>query len=135
MTDEFNDITVRHAEVEKLLQQVETYRYLSNRDKLSLSEKMRLQIIKQTLSHNDALDERGVERLTKEYRDLNKKTTSLKDELENCYSLQKALDTIKDTFNEMSREDYVNRRGGFDGYKHSKTPAVFGSSLSYAPHP
>ena len=45
-TDEFNAITVRHAEFDKILQQADIYSDLLNKDKFSISEKMRLQIIK-----------------------------------------------------------------------------------------
>ena len=108
LTDEFNAITVRYSETEKLLQQSELYNELSAKDRLSLSDKMRLQIIKQTLSHHDALDECGVERLTKEYHDLDEKITALKAELESCENLRISYLEIKDTYNGISKGNYVS---------------------------
>ena len=109
LTDEFNSITVRHSETEKLLQQSELYNELSAKDRLSLSDKMRLQIIKQTLSHHDALDERGIERLTKEYHDLDERITALKAELESCENLKISYQEIKDTYNGISKGNYISK--------------------------
>ncbi len=108
LTDEFNAITVRHAETEKLLQQVEIYKELSNRDGLSLSDKMRLQVVKQTLSRHSATDQLGIDRLKSEYRDLDEKIAALKAELENCNNLKIAYQEIKDTYNGISKGNYVN---------------------------
>ncbi len=108
LTDEFNAITVRHAETEKLLQQVEIYKELSNRDGLSLSDKMRLQVVKQTLSRHSATDQPGIDRLKSEYRDLDEKIAALKAELENCNNLKIAYQEIKDTYNGISKGNYVN---------------------------
>ena len=108
LTDEFNAITVRHAETEKLLQQVEIYKELSNRDRLSLSDKMRLQVVKQTLSRHSATDQLGIDRLKSEYRDLDEKIAALKAELENCNNLKIAYQEIKDTYNGISKGNYVN---------------------------
>ncbi len=108
LTDEFNAITVRHAETEKLLQQVEIYKELSNRDGLSLSDKMRLQVVKQTLSRHSATDQLGIDRLKSEYRDLDEKIAALKAELENCNNLKIAYQEIKDTYNGIAKGNYVN---------------------------
>ena len=60
------------------------YDDLLTRDKLSLSDKMRLQIIKQTLSHHGIWDKSDIDRLAAKNRELAEKTSALKTELENC---------------------------------------------------
>ena len=110
LTEEFNALIARHSELDKLLQQFELYDDLSGRDKLTLSEKMRLQIIKQTLSRHGIRDKSDIDRLAAENRELSEKTVALKTELEGCHNLKKAYQEIKDTYNDISKGDYITRR-------------------------
>ena len=109
LTEEFNALNARHSELDKLLQQIELYDDLSSRDKLSLSEKMRLQIIKQTLSRHGIRDKADIERLATKNRELAEKTSALKTELEGCNNLKKAYQEIRDTYNDISKGDYISR--------------------------
>ena len=109
LTGEFNAINVRYSEIDKLLQQADVYDDLSGRDKLSLSEKMRLQIIRQTLSRHGINDKSDVDRLAAEAHELNEKITALKTEIEDCHTLQKAFQEIKDTYNDISKGDYISK--------------------------
>ena len=109
LTDEFNALNVRYSELDKLLQQTDVYDDLSGRDKLSLSEKMRLQIIRQTLSRHGISDKSDIDRLTAEKRELDEKITALKTEIEDCHTLQKAFQEIKDTYNDISKGDYISK--------------------------
>lgn len=109
LTEEFNALNAQHSELEKLLQQIEVYYDLSSRDKLSLSEKMRLQIIKQTLSRHGAMDASSIDRIKSEHRDLDKKISALKTELEGCQNLKKAYQEIRDTYNDISKGDYISK--------------------------
>ena len=109
LTGEFNALNVRHSELDKLLQQTDVYDDLSGRDKLSLSEKMRLQIIRQTLSRHGISDMSDIDRLTAEKRELDEKITALKTEIEDCHTLQKAFQEIKDTYNDISKGDYISK--------------------------
>ena len=109
LTKEFNAFNAHRSELDKLLQQIEIYDDLSSRDKLSLSEKMRLQIIKQTLSRHGIWDKADVDHLAAENRKLAEKTSALKNELEGCHSLKKAYQEIKDTYNDISKGDYITK--------------------------
>ena len=109
LTDEFNALNVRYSELDKLLQQTDVYDDLSGRDKLSLSEKMRLQIIRQTLSRHGINDKSEVDCLAAEAHELNEKITALKTEIEDCHTLQKAFQEIKDTYNDISKGDYISK--------------------------
>ena len=109
LTEEFNALNARHSELDKLLQQIELYYDLSGRDRLSLSEKMRLQIIKQTLSRHGIRDKSDIDRLAAENRELAEKTSALKNELESCHNLKKAYQEIKDTYNDISKGDYISK--------------------------
>ena len=109
LTEEFNALNARHSELDKLLQQIELYDDLSGRDKLSLSEKMRLQIIKQTLSRHGIQNKSDIDRLVAENRGLSEKISALKSELEGCQNLKKAYQEIKDTYNDISKGDYISK--------------------------
>ena len=109
LTDEFNALNSRHSELDKLLQQIELYDDLSGKDKLSLSEKMRLQIIKQTLSRHGIRDKSDIDLLAAQNRELAEKTSALKNELEGCQNLKKAYQEIKDTYNDISKGDYISK--------------------------
>lgn len=109
LTEKFNALNSRHSELDKLLQQIELYEDLSGKDKFTLTEKMRLQIIKQTLSRHGALDASGIDRIKTEYRNLDEKISALKNELEGCHNLKKAYQEIKDTYNDISKGDYISK--------------------------
>ena len=109
LTEEFNALNARHSELDKLLQQIELYDDLSGRDKLSLSDKMRLQIIKQTLSRHGIRDKSDIDRLAAENRELGENTIALKTELEGCHNLKKAYQEILDTYDDISKGDYISK--------------------------
>ena len=109
LTEEFNALNAHHSELDKLLQQIELYDDLSGRDKLSLSDKMRLQIIKQTLSRHDIRDKSDIDRLAAENRELGENTIALKTELEGCHNLKKAYQEILDTYDDISKGDYISK--------------------------
>ncbi len=109
LTNDFNTLNVRHSEIDKLLQQIGIYDDLSGRDKLSLSEKMRLQMIRQTLSRHGISDKSDIDRLAAEARELNEKISALKTEIEDCHTLQKSFQEIKDTYNDISKGDYISK--------------------------
>ena len=70
---------------------------------------MRLQIIKQTLSRHGIRDKSDIDRLAAENRELAEKTTALKTELEGCHNLKKAYQEIKDTYDDISKGDYISK--------------------------
>ena len=74
-----------------------------------MSEKMRLQIIKQTLSRHGIRDKYDVDRLAAENRELAEKTSALKTELEGCHNLKKAYQEIKDTYADIYKGDYISK--------------------------
>ena len=85
------------------------YDDLSVRDKLSLSEKMRLKIIKQTLSRHSIRDKSDFNRLAAENRELTEQTSALKTELEGCHNLKKAYQEIRDTYTDISKGEYISK--------------------------
>jgi hypothetical protein len=84
------------------------YFSLVDKPQISISERLKLNLCKQTLKNNNIQSHSDYDRLKVLQQETDKKTTALKNSFENCYRLYNTYSDIEKTYYEISKGDYVS---------------------------
>jgi hypothetical protein len=106
---ELNSLTVQQDKFDSLVEQAETYFSLVDKPQISISERLKLNICKQTLKSNNIQSHLDFDRLKVLQQETDKKITALKNNFENCKNLYNTYSDIAKTYYELSKGDYVSK--------------------------
>ena len=106
---ELNELTVKQEKFEGLVEQAETYFNLADKSELSDTEKLSLEICRQTLHNNNISDSSDYKRLKAVRQETDKKIAALKKTFEDCEEMYKMYREIADTYYVIAKGDYVSK--------------------------
>lgn len=92
-----------------LLEQAQLFKDLSAKGKLSDAEQLQLKVCRQALDQNNIHSPADVDSLRENARHLGIKISALKDKLEGCRKRYDVFMDIYNTYNEISKDDYLSR--------------------------
>ena len=105
---EFNAITEEHHRLNDLLIQYDNYCTLENKPNKTLAEKMKLQLAKQSLSRHGIKSSEDARQLELQKHEYDEHAAELQRKIESNDNLVKALQEISDTYNGISKGDYIS---------------------------
>ena len=105
---EFNAITEEHHRLNDLLVQYENFRALDDKPDKTLSEKMKLQLAKQSLSRHGIKSPEDVRKLELQKQEYDGRIAKLKEMIQANTNLLNAYREIIDTYNGISKGDYIS---------------------------
>ena len=92
-----------------LAEQADTYFSLIDKPHLSVAEKLKLKICRQTLESNNIRTRLDYEQMKSSQAKINKKIAVLKNSFENCKQIYEVYADIANTYYEISKQDYISR--------------------------
>ncbi len=105
---EFNAITEEHHRLNDLLIQYDNFFTLNDKPNKTLSEKMKLQLAKQSLSRHGIKSPEDARQLELQKQEYDDRIAELKREMDNKTNLLSAFKEISDTYNGISKGDYIS---------------------------
>ena len=105
---EFNSITEEYHRLDDLLTQYNNLRELDDKLHKSLAETMKLQLAKQSLSRHGIKSSEDARQLELQKQDYDDRIAELKREMEIKTNLISAFKEISDTYNDISKGDYIS---------------------------
>ena len=106
---ELNQLTAKHDNMDSLIEQAEHYFELADKPKLTLSEKLKLNICRQTINGSTIQSRADLERIKSVKQETDKKIEALKYSFENCKQLYEVYADIAHTYYDISSGDYILR--------------------------
>lgn len=106
---EINDYIEEHNRLVSLWEQVQIYKSLSEKDKLSASEQLQMTVCRQAIESNDIHTLADIDCLREKTENLNKKISALKENLEGCRQRYDVYSDIAKTYAEISQGDYISK--------------------------
>ena len=106
---ELNALTAKQDSINSLIEQADLYFELANKSRLTLSEKLKLNICKQVINGSNIQSCAELEQLKSVKQEMNKKIAVLKKSFENCKQLYEVYADIASTYHDISRGDYISR--------------------------
>ncbi len=106
---ELNSLTVQQDKINCLVEQAETYFSLIDKPQISISERLKLNLCKQTLKNNNILTHSDCDHLKVLQQETDKKIAALKNNFENCKHLYDTYTDIAHTYYEISKGDYISK--------------------------
>lgn len=106
---ELNSLTVQQDKFNSLVEQAETYFSLVDKPQISIAERLKLNLCKQTLKNNNIQTHSDFDHLKVLQHETDKKIAALKNSFENCKRLYDTYSDIAHTYHEISKGDYISR--------------------------
>lgn len=106
---ELNQLTAKKDSVDSLIEQAERYFELAYKPQLTLSEKLKLNICKQSINGSNIQSRTDLEQLKSVKQETDKKIAALKYSFENCKQLYEVYADIAHTYYDISSGDYILR--------------------------
>ena len=106
---EINNYIEEHNRMVSLFEQVENYKALTAKGKLTSAEKLKLNVCRQAMEDNVILTEADVDLLRKDITEKSKKISALKENLEGCRQRYDVYSDIAKTYGEISQGDYISK--------------------------
>ena len=106
---ELNQLTAKQDNMDSLIEQAEHYFELADKPKLTLSEKLKLNICRQTINGSTIQSRADLERIKSVKQETDKKIEALKYSFENCKQLYEVYADIAHTYYDISSGDYILR--------------------------
>ncbi len=106
---EINNYIEEHNRMVSLLEQVEIYKALLAKGKLTAAEQLKLNVCRQTMEDNGIRSEAEIDRLRKDISKMSKKISALKENLESCRQRYDVYSDIAKTYSEISKGDYISK--------------------------
>ena len=103
-----NEFIEEHNRLVSLWEQAQEFYSLSKKDELSDTEKLRKAVCKQAMERYEILNSADVDTLHGSVKSLSKRVSSMKDNLEKCRQQYEVYCDIRDTYNMISKGDYIN---------------------------
>jgi hypothetical protein len=117
---ELNSLTIQQDKFDSLVEQAETYFSLVDKPQISISERLKLNLCKQTLKGNNIQTLSDFDQLKVLQQETDKKITALKNSFENCKRLYDTYFDIAHTYYEISKEDYISKLVAEEQKKHER---------------
>ncbi|MBR1765141.1 MAG: relaxase/mobilization nuclease domain-containing protein [Ruminococcus sp.] len=105
---EINNYIEEHNRLVSLLEQVEMYKALSAKDKLSTADELKQNVCRQAMENNGISIDADFDRLCKDISKMSKKISALKENLESCRQRYDVYSDIAKTYAEISKWDYLS---------------------------
>ena len=105
---EINNYIEEHNRMVSLLEQVEIYKALSEKGKLTAAEELKLNVCRQALEDNGIISDADADRLRKGIAEKGKKISALKENLEGCRQRYDVYSDIAKTYAEITKGDYLS---------------------------
>jgi hypothetical protein len=106
---ELNSLTVHKEKFDSLVEQAETYFSLVDKPQISIPERLKLNICKQTMKGNNIQTLSDFDHLKVLQQETNKKIAALKNSFESCKNLYNTYSDIAKTYYEISKGDYISK--------------------------
>ncbi len=106
---ELNILLSEQDRLNSLVESADTFYELSEKSSLSISEKLRLNISRQTMQKNGINSHEDYERLKQLQFDTKRKISALNNNFENCKKLYDVYADIATTYHDISKGDYISR--------------------------
>ena len=106
---ELNQLTAKQDNMDSLIEQAEHYFELADKPKLTLSEKLKLNICRQTINGSTIQSRADLESIKSVKQETDKKIEALKYSFENCKQLYEVYADIAHTYYDISSGDYILR--------------------------
>lgn len=106
---ELNFLTVQQDKLDSLVEQSETYFSLVDKSQVSIAERLKLNLCKQTLKSNNIQTHSDFDHLKVLQQETDNKISALKNSFENCKRLYDTYSNIAKTYHEISKGDYISR--------------------------
>lgn len=106
---ELNSLTVQQDKFDSLVEQAETYFSLVDKPQISIAERLKLNLCKQTMNSNNIQSHSDFDHLKVLQQETDKKITVLKNSFENCKRLYDTYSDIAHTYHEISKGDYISK--------------------------
>ena len=106
---EFNALLSEQDRLNSLVESADTFYGLSEKSSLSISEKLRLNICRQTMQKNGINSREDFEHLKELQSDTKQKISALNNNFEDCKKLYDVYADIAKTYHEISNGDYISR--------------------------
>ncbi|MBR1383906.1 MAG: relaxase/mobilization nuclease domain-containing protein [Ruminococcus sp.] len=119
---EINNYIEEHNRLVSLWEQVQLYKTLSTKDKLSASEQLQMTVYRQAMDSNNILTLADIDRLQERTEKLNKKISALKENLEGCRQRYEVYSDIAKTYAKISKGDYISKM--VEEERHRRVQAV-----------
>ena len=105
---EINDLIEEHNRLVSLWEQAQEFYTLSKKGELSDTEQLRRAICKQAMERNEILNSADVDSLRRNVENLAKRIGTIKNNLEKCRQQYDVYSDIRDTYNNISKGDYLS---------------------------
>jgi len=106
---ELNNLLSEQDRLNSLVESADNFYELLEKSSLSISEKLRLNICRQTMQKNGINSGGDFERLKQLQSDTKQKISALNSNFENCKKLYDVYTDIAKTYHEISKGDYISR--------------------------
>ena len=106
---EFNAITEEHHKLTDLSDQWDNICELEDKPDKTIADKMKLSLARQSLSRHGISSPNDVRRLELRKREYDERIAKLQQKIEDRDNLAKALQEIADTYNGISKGDYISK--------------------------
>lgn len=106
---QINSLISKQDSFNGLAEQADTYFSLIDKPHLSVAEKLKLKICRQTLESNNIRTRSNYEQIKSSQAEINKKIAVLKTSFENCKQLYEVYADIAHTYYDISNGDYISR--------------------------
>ncbi|MBR6103045.1 MAG: relaxase, partial [Ruminococcus sp.] len=105
---EINDLIDEHNRLVSLLEHTQEFYTLSKKGELSDTEQLRRAVCKQAMERNGILNTADVDTLRRNVESLVKRIGGMKESLEKCRQQYEVYCDIRDTYNMISKGDYLS---------------------------
>ena len=105
---EINDLIDEHNRLVSLLEHTQEFYTLSKKGELSDTEQLRRAVCKQAIERNGILNTADVDTLRRNVESLVKRIGGMKESLEKCRQQYEVYCDIRDTYNMISKGDYLS---------------------------
>lgn len=106
---EVNALMVEKNKLDSLIEQSEQYIELAGKQQLTSSERLRLNMCRQTVSDNGITSRDDLTRLKLLQQEQDKKITALRNSFESCKKLYEVYTDIAATYRDISTGDYISK--------------------------
>jgi hypothetical protein len=106
---ELNALLSEQDKLNGLVESADTFYELSEKSSLSISEKLRLNICRQSMQKNGINSREDFEHLKQLQSDTKQKISALKNEFDSCKKLYDIYADIAKTYQDICKGDYISR--------------------------
>ena len=106
---EFNSLSLKQDTLNSLVESANTFYELSEKSSLSISEKLRINICRQSIQKKGINSREDFEHLKHLQSDTQQKISTLNNSFESCKKLYDVYADIAKTYHEISKGDYISR--------------------------